>query len=93
MPHDKQRPYDGGPAYPGINQEVHLQPDEMRPYQVVQQPMNGMSIRDVATLQILSALIAARCKDFHTAVNPFKPEWIIEAMDAADVWLELRGQV
>lgn len=88
MPHDKPRPYDGGPAYPGTQQEVHLQPDETRPYQIVQQPMNGMSIRDVATLQILSAMIS-RCP----IALPIKHEWIIEAMDAADVWLEMREQV
>lgn len=102
MPHDKPRPYDGGPAYPGTQQEVHLQPDETRPYQIVQQPMNGMSIRDVATLQILSALIAARCGITHNKVNEWvsvpsaqgiRHEWIIEAMDAADTWLEMREQV
>lgn len=104
MPHDKQGPYDGGPAYPGTQQEVHLQPDETRPYQIVQQPMNGMSIRDVATLQILSALISARCALAYRSFNindsfvippgvTFKPEWIIEAMDAADTWLEMREQV
>lgn len=100
MPHDKPRPYDGGPAYPGTQQEIHLQPDETRPYQIVQQPMNGMSIRDVATLQILSALIGARSKtqvfgDGYKAEisTPIQPEWIIEAMDAADTWLEMREQV
>lgn len=97
MPHDKQGPYDGGPAYPGTQQEVHLQPDETRPYQIVQQPMNGMSIRDVATLQILSALIAGRCQSTldggASLVVPIRAEWIVEAMDAADIWLEMREQV
>jgi len=102
MPHDKPRPYDGGPAYPGTQQEVHLQPDETRPYQIVQQPMNGMSIRDVATLQILQGLISARCGITHNKISPavsipsiqlIKHEWIVEAMDAADVWLELRDQI
>ena len=102
MPHDKQGPYDGGPAYPGTQQEVHLQPDETRPYQIVQQPMNGMSIRDVATLQILQGLISARCGITHNKISPavfipsiqlIKHEWIVEAMDAADVWLELRDQI
>ena len=104
MPHDKQRPYDGGPANPGINQEVHLQPDETRPYQIVKQPMNGMSVRDVATLQILSALISARCSLVHRSLTmnegfvipqgmTLRPEWIVEAMDAADTWLEMREQI
>lgn len=99
---DNTRPFDGGPAYPGVNQEIHLPPDDNRPFQVVQQPMNGMSIRDVATLQILSALIAARCSITHNKISPavsipsiqlIKHEWIIEAMDAADTWLEMREQV
>lgn len=81
---DNQRPYDGGPAYPGINQELRFPADDHRPFQIVQQPMNGMSVRDVATLQILSAMIQA-----HRLCTP---ALIIEAMDAADVWLELRGQ-
>lgn len=85
---DNQRPYDGGPAYPGINQELRFPADDNRPFQIVQQPMNGMSVRDVATLQILSALITARCCFPSAPIAPL----IIEAMDAADVWLELRGQ-
>jgi len=96
MPHDKNRPYDGGPAYPGTQQEVHLQPDETRPYQIIQQPMNGMSVRDVATLQILKAIIGARCQPHgmgNACLLSVNPKWIIEAMDAADVWLELREQV
>ena len=94
---DNTRPFDGGPAYPGVNQEIHLPPDDNRPFQVVQQPMNGMSVRDVATLQILSALIASR---FQITLNggasmsgPIRAEWIVEAMDAADLWLEMREQV
>ena len=82
---DNTRPFDGGPAYPGVNQEIHLPPDDNRPFQVVQQPMNGMSVRDVATLQILGAMIQA-----HRLCTP---ALIIEAMDAADVFLELRSQV
>ena len=75
---------DGGPAFPGINQEVHLPADDLRPFQIVQQPMNGMSVRDVATLQILSAFIQA-----HRLCTP---ALIIEAFDMADVFLEVRGQ-
>lgn len=100
MPSAENKPYDGGPAYPGIAQEVHLPADDNRPFQVVQQPMNGMSVRDVATLQILSAIIAARSKTqvyvdgYRVEIaRPVQPEWIVEAMDAADVWLEVRGQV
>lgn len=81
---DKQ-PVDGGPAFPGMAREVHLPADDNRPFQVVQQPMNGMSVRDVATLQILGAMIQA-----HRLCTP---ALIIEAMDAADVFLELRSQV
>ena len=55
----EKRPVDGGPAFPGMAREVHIPADEKRPFTVVQQPMNGMSVRDVATLQILSALITA----------------------------------
>lgn len=75
---------DGGPAYPGIHREVHLQPDETRSYHVVEQPMNGMSIRDVATLQILAAFIQA-----HRVCTP---ALIVEAFDMADAFLEIRGQ-
>jgi hypothetical protein len=82
---DKTQPVDGGPAFPGIQREVHLQPDETRSYHIVEQPMNGMSVRDVATLQILGAMIQA-----HRLCTP---ALIIEAMDAADVFLELRSQV
>lgn len=94
---DNTRPFDGGPAYPGVNQEIHLPPDDNRPFQVVQQPMNGMSVRDVATLHILSALIAGRCQttlDGGVSLSkPIRAEWIIEAMDAADLWLEMREQI
>ena len=94
---DNTRPFDGGPAYPGVNQEIHLPPDDNRPFQVVQQPMNGMSVRDVATLQILSALISGRCQTALTGgalmAQPIRAEWIIEAMDAADLWLEMREQI
>lgn len=85
----EKRPVDGGPAFPGMAREVHLPADDNRPFQVVQQPMNGMSVRDVATLQILSALITARCCFPSTPIAPL----VIEAMDAADVWLELRDQI
>lgn len=94
---DNTRPFDGGPAYPGVNQEIHLPPDDNRPFQVVQQPMNGMSVRDVATLHILSALIASRCQitlnGGASMSGPIRAEWIIEAMDAADLWLEMREQI
>lgn len=95
MPQDNRQPFDGGPAYPGMAREVHLPADDDRPFQVVQQPMNGMSVRDVATLQILSALISARCKPYGFAellIPQAKPEWVVEAMDLTDVWLELRSQ-
>lgn len=85
----EKRPVDGGPAFPGMAREVHLPADDNRPFQVVQQPMNGMSVRDVATLQILQGLISARCVFSSTPIEPL----IIEAMDAADVWLELRNQI
>lgn len=96
MPHDNEKPFDGGPAYPGMQYKVVLPADETRPFNVMEQPMNGMSVRDVATLQILSALIAARCTlgsiaNLHT--HPARPEWVIEAMDMADVFLELRSQI
>lgn len=84
MLHDNQPP-NGGPAFPGTQYQVQLQPDETRSYHVVEQPMNGMSVRDVATLQILGAMIQA-----HRLCTP---ALIIEAMDAADVFLELRSQV
>jgi hypothetical protein len=96
MQHDNEKPFDGGPAYPSIQQKVVLPADEKRPFNVLGQPMNGMSVRDVATLEILSALIAARCKPYGFAelmTQPAKPEWVIEAMDMADVFLELRGQI
>ncbi len=58
--------------------------------------LHGVSLRDLATLEILSALIAARCTlgsiaNLHT--HPARPEWVIEAMDMADVFLELRSQI
>jgi len=100
MPSADKHPVDGGPAYPGMAREVHLPADDNRPFQVVQQPMNGMSVRDVATLQILSAIISARSKtqvfgDHYKAEihEPVRPEWVVEAMDVADIWLELRGQI
>ena len=74
----------GGPAFPGINQEVHLPADDHRPFQIVEQAMNGMSVRDVATLQILGAMIQA-----HRLCTP---ALIIEAFDMADVFLEVRSQ-
>ncbi|MGI9143817.1 MAG: hypothetical protein ACR2IJ_11575 [Fluviibacter sp.] len=76
---------DGGPAFPGTQYQVQLQPDETRSYHVIEQPMNGMSVRDIATLQILGAMIQA-----HRLCTP---ALIIEAFDAADVFLELRSQV
>ncbi len=100
MPSADKHPMDGGPAYPGMAREVHLPADDNRPFQVVQQPMNGMSIRDVATLQILSDLVTARCtaeyKDgYENAIiqHNIRHEWIVEAMDVVDAWLEVRGQV
>lgn len=84
MQHDK-RPFNGGPAFPGMAREVHVPADEKRPFTVVQQPMNGMSVRDVATLQILAAMVQAH--------RMCTPALIIEAMDAADVFIELREQV
>ena len=98
----EKHPVDGGPAFPGMAREVHLPADDNRPFQVVQQPMNGMSIRDVATLQILQGLISARCGITHNkighgvsipSIQLIKHEWIVEAMDAADTWLELRDQI
>lgn len=85
----EKHPVDGGPAFPGMAREVHLPADDNRPFQVVQQPMNGMSIRDVATLQILQGLISAQCIYSSTPIEPL----IIQAMDAADTWLELRDQI
>ena len=96
MQHDNDKPFDGGPAYPGMQYKVVLPADETRPYNVMEQPMNGMSVRDVATLEILSALITARCAYRGIAslhFQPLKPEWVIEAMDMADVFLELREQI
>lgn len=96
MPHDNQQFKDGGPAYPGPQPKLVYPADDNRPFNVMDQPMNGMSVRDVATLQILSALITARCKPYGFAellIQPANPEWVIEAMDMADVYIELRGQI
>lgn len=101
MPRDNGQLYNGGPAYPGKQMVMRQTGDDRRPLEPTEVEMNGMSVRDVATLQILSAIISGRCKTqggdisglatvtIHQSV---KPEWIVEAMDAADLWLELRGQ-
>ena len=81
---DNTRPVDGGPAFPGVQREVHLQPDETRSYHIVEQPMNGMSVRDVAALQILCSMIQA-----HRVCTA---SLIIEAFDWADAFVELREQ-
>ena len=101
MPRDNEKPFNGGPAYPGKQIVMRSTGRDDRPLEPCEVEMNGMSVRDVASLQILSALIAGRCAytsklndhfTIPTAVR-IRPDWIVEAMDAADIWLELRGQI
>lgn len=84
MPLDNARHFNGGPAYPGKQIMLRDTGKDDRPLEPCEVEMNGMSVRDVATLQILGAMIQAN--------RLCTPALIIEAFDMADVFIELRGQ-
>lgn len=81
---------DGGPAFPGNQAKVIIPDHLIKEAQVIQSPMNGMSLRDYYAGQAMQGMLASPKVDILEAIT--EPEYAAKvSYKIADAMIKERG--